>query len=109
MAERLKNYIGGKLVAAKTNEYLPVTNPATGEIIVEVPLGGGFELDMAVAAAAAAQKTWGKTPVKDRVQVLFRRVPRFHQVMVETNAVDADDGRFRIGVGGQQHFTGFGI
>ncbi len=72
MTEKLKNYIGGKLVEAKTDEYLPVTNPATGETIVEVPLCGPSELDSAVAAAAAAQKEWGETPVKDRVQVLFR-------------------------------------
>jgi len=72
MTEKLKNYIGGKLVEAKTDEYLPVTNPATGETIVEVPLCGPSELDKAVAAAAAAQKEWGETPLKDRVQVLFR-------------------------------------
>jgi len=72
MTEKLKNYIGGKLIEATADEYLPVTNPATGETIAEVPLCGAGELDKAVIAAAAAQKDWGETPLKDRVQVLFR-------------------------------------
>jgi len=72
MAEKLKNYIGGQWVTAEAVEYLPVTNPATGETIAEVPLCGASELDKAVAAATEAQKEWAETPVKDRVQVLFR-------------------------------------
>ena len=72
MTEKLKNYIGGQLVEATADEYLPVTNPATGETIAQVPLCGKSELDKAVDAAANAQKAWGETPVKDRVQVLFR-------------------------------------
>ena len=72
MTEKLKNYIGGQLVEATADEYLPVTNPATGETIAQVPLCGKSELDKAVDAAANAQKAWGETPVRDRVQVLFR-------------------------------------
>jgi len=72
MTEKLKNYIGGELVSAQADEALPVTNPATGETIAEVPLCGGADLDRAVAAAAAAQTGWAETPMKDRVQVLFR-------------------------------------
>jgi len=49
-----------------------VINPVTGETIAELPLSAAAELDAAVIAAAAAQKDWGETPVKDRVQVLFR-------------------------------------
>ena len=72
MTDKLKNYIGGQWVAAETNAYLPVTNPATGETIAEVPLCGTADLDKAVAAAAKAQVAWAETPLKDRVQVLFR-------------------------------------
>jgi len=72
MTEKLKNYIGGQWVEAVAAEYLPVTNPANGETIAEVPLCDGSELDKAVAAAAAAQEAWADTPLKDRVQVLFR-------------------------------------
>ncbi len=69
---RVPNFIGGQNVESSSARTLPVTNPRTGETIAEVPLSTATELDAAVRAAANAQKPWGDTPVKDRVQVLFR-------------------------------------
>lgn len=66
------NYVGGRFVVPSAAERLPVSYPATGEVVAEVPLCGPADLDAAVAAAAEAQKGWGRTPVKQRVQVLFR-------------------------------------
>ena len=70
--DRVANYVGGESVASPSKRILPVTNPTTGEVIAEVPMSTGAELDEAVARAAEAQQGWGSTPVKDRVQVLFR-------------------------------------
>src|SRR2546427_7240515 len=53
-------------------ETLPVYNPATGEVIDQVPLSGGVEVDAAVAAAAAAFPAWSRTPVMERVRLMFR-------------------------------------
>lgn len=69
---QVPNIIGGELVYSSASQRLPVTNPATGEVLAEVPLCSAAELDAAVRAAAKAQKEWAKVPVKDRVQVLFR-------------------------------------
>jgi malonate-semialdehyde dehydrogenase (acetylating)/methylmalonate-semialdehyde dehydrogenase len=69
---RIANYVGGESVASSSQRTLPVTNPTTGEIIAEVPMSTAAELDEAVVRAAEAQVGWGATPVKDRVQVLFR-------------------------------------
>lgn len=68
----LQNFVGGKAVVSDSSQALPVTNPATGEIIAEVPLSTPAELDAAVRAAAEAQVAWGVTPLKDRVQVMYR-------------------------------------
>ena len=38
-----------------------------------------------------------------RIEALFRRVPRFEQVIVETDIVDCPDSRFGVGVGRQQN------
>jgi malonate-semialdehyde dehydrogenase (acetylating)/methylmalonate-semialdehyde dehydrogenase len=46
-------------------------NPATGEVLAEVPLDGGAAVDAAVASAAAAFPAWSQTPVGERCQVLF--------------------------------------
>jgi malonate-semialdehyde dehydrogenase (acetylating)/methylmalonate-semialdehyde dehydrogenase len=64
--------VGGKKVSSSSNRTLPVTAPATGQVIAELPLCGAAELDAAVTNAAEAQKSWGTKPVNERVQVLYR-------------------------------------
>ncbi len=71
-ADRVANFVGGETIASRSQRTLPVTNPTTGEVIAEVPMSTAAELDAAVVHAAEAQPEWGSTPVKDRVQVLFR-------------------------------------
>jgi acyl-CoA reductase-like NAD-dependent aldehyde dehydrogenase len=46
---------------------LPVFNPATGEVIEQVPLSGDREVDAAVTAAAKAYAEWSRTAVMERV------------------------------------------
>jgi malonate-semialdehyde dehydrogenase (acetylating)/methylmalonate-semialdehyde dehydrogenase len=53
-------------------ETLPVYNPATGEVIDQVPLSGRDEVDAAVAAAASAYGSWSRTAVMERVRLMFR-------------------------------------
>jgi malonate-semialdehyde dehydrogenase (acetylating)/methylmalonate-semialdehyde dehydrogenase len=51
---------------------LPIFNPATGQIIDQVPMSGAAEVDAAVRAAAAAYKSWSRTAVMERVRLMFR-------------------------------------
>jgi malonate-semialdehyde dehydrogenase (acetylating)/methylmalonate-semialdehyde dehydrogenase len=51
---------------------LPIYNPATGEVIDQVPLSGAADVDAAVKAAVAAYKGWSRTPVMERVRLMFR-------------------------------------
>jgi malonate-semialdehyde dehydrogenase (acetylating) / methylmalonate-semialdehyde dehydrogenase len=53
-------------------ETLPVYNPATGEVIDQVPLSGSDEVDAAVRAAASAYESWSRTAVMERVRLMFR-------------------------------------
>jgi len=69
---RSKCYINGQWSDAKNGETLPVTNPATGEVITEVPLCGAEETESAIEAAAVAQKAWAATTAKERAVVLRR-------------------------------------
>ncbi len=64
MVTQYKNLINGEMV--DTGEWLDVVNPATEEVIGQVPACGQGELDSAVAAARAAFKTWKKTPIEER-------------------------------------------
>src|SRR5438132_8554943 len=51
---------------------LPVYNPATEEVLDEVPLAGPTEVTQAAAAAAEAYVGWSRTAVMDRVRLMFR-------------------------------------
>lgn len=51
---------------------MPVTDPLTGAVIANVPESQAADVDAAVKAAAAAWPAWRDTPVKARVEVLFR-------------------------------------
>ncbi len=69
---QLENYISGAWVGAVATDHLPVTNPATGEVMVRVPLSPAAEVDRAVQAAAKAFREWREVPPVERVQYLFK-------------------------------------
>ena len=62
----------GVWVDADNGETLAVTNPATGELIAEVAKCGAAETRRMIEAAAAAQKLWAQSAVKERAAVLRR-------------------------------------
>ena len=51
---------------------MPVYNPATGEVIDQVPMSSAVDVDAAVKAAADAYRTWSVTSVMERVRLMFR-------------------------------------
>jgi malonate-semialdehyde dehydrogenase (acetylating)/methylmalonate-semialdehyde dehydrogenase len=67
----LDNYVGGRWTPAADGEQLDVTNPATGEVLVRVPLSSAAELDAAVDAARAALPAWRDVSVIQRARHLF--------------------------------------
>ncbi|MAG37632.1 MAG: methylmalonate-semialdehyde dehydrogenase (CoA acylating) [Dehalococcoidia bacterium] len=67
----LRNYVGGEWATPQTAEYLDVTNPATGELLGQVPLSSQADVEQAVAAAHAAFSGWRRTPPLDRARYLF--------------------------------------
>ena len=63
--------IGGQEVAAGTDAWIPVINPATGEELDRVPAGGAEEVKAAVEAAGGAQEAWAARSARERGKVLF--------------------------------------
>lgn len=72
MAQRLLNYIGGTWRESSAAEALNVLNPASGQVLAEVPLSPAADVDRAVEAAARAFTAWRRTPAGDRIQPLFK-------------------------------------
>ncbi|MCG7337832.1 CoA-acylating methylmalonate-semialdehyde dehydrogenase [Staphylococcus sp. ACRSN] len=71
MAEILKNYINGEWVDSKSKETIEVYNPATKEVIAEVPLSTRAELDEVAAIAQKAFEEWSQVAVPKRARLLF--------------------------------------
>lgn len=70
--EKFQMYIGGKWVDAVSGKTYRAVNPATGEEIAEIPLGGQDDVDAAVAAAREAFPAWSQTPQAERSRLLMK-------------------------------------
>ncbi|GAB4463384.1 MAG: CoA-acylating methylmalonate-semialdehyde dehydrogenase [Anaerolineae bacterium] len=71
-AHQLLNFINGQWQRSGANNYLDVTNPATAQVMTQVPLSPGAEVAEAVEKAAAAFIDWRATPAVERIQPLFK-------------------------------------
>ncbi len=67
----LPNYVNNTWQTSEAAELLDVTNPATGEVLTQVPLSPAEEVHHAATAAADALHEWRRTPPVQRVQYLF--------------------------------------
>src|SRR5581483_5925070 len=71
-ATRVPHYINGGWIDSKSTEWQEVINPASGEVLSQVPLANPAEVNAAVEAAAAAYAEWRRTSPEDRIQPLFK-------------------------------------
>jgi 1-pyrroline dehydrogenase len=67
-----KNFVGGKWVDAVEGGTMEVLNPATGEVIAEVPQGTQGDVDRAVEAAKQALPEWLETTPGERQEALLK-------------------------------------
>ncbi len=64
--------IEGQLVEAQGADTIRVANPATGETVDSVPMGGREDAKRAIDAAAEAYKVWSERPSVERSRVLLK-------------------------------------
>lgn len=67
----LPNLIGQRWEAPDADS-LPVYDPASGSVIEDVPLSSAVEVAAAARAASEAFTSWSRTPLLERVQLMFR-------------------------------------
>jgi acyl-CoA reductase-like NAD-dependent aldehyde dehydrogenase len=70
-----RNLVAGELVEAVDGSVREVVNPATGDVIAEVPEGAQADVDRAVAAARAAFPGWRDTTPGARAEALLELAP----------------------------------
>ncbi|MGN1418241.1 MAG: CoA-acylating methylmalonate-semialdehyde dehydrogenase [Acutalibacteraceae bacterium] len=81
MAEikKLKYFANGEWLESKTEKYMDIHNPSTGEVIAQTPCCTKDEVEYAIASAKEAFKTWSNVPVMKRTQVLYK----FRELLIE--------------------------
>src|SRR3984957_15204536 len=68
----VKLLLDGKFVDSRTNEWHDVVNPATQEVLAQVPFATDEEINAAVASAKHAFKTWKNTPLAARARIMLK-------------------------------------
>jgi betaine-aldehyde dehydrogenase len=88
---KLQNFIDGEFVDAADGATEEVTNPANGEVIVEMPLSGEEDVDRAVAAANRAFPDWAATSPGERAAALFKLADLIEEHADELSDLEAAD------------------
>lgn len=89
-------FINNEFVAAKSGEFIESINPATGEINAKVHAAGKEDVDIAVAAAKKAFKSWKKRAGTDRRDLLWKLaelVDRDREILASLEAHDSGKPR----------------
>ena len=70
--EQLANFINGKFIEPKSEGYIDVFEPATGQVYSKVPNSSSADINVAFKAANEALPGWSKLTVTDRSQYLHK-------------------------------------
>ncbi len=73
---RYDHWIGGQYVAPASGQYFENVTPVTGRVFCEVARGNAADVEKALDAAHLAFKTWGKTSVTERANILNKIADR---------------------------------
>jgi malonate-semialdehyde dehydrogenase (acetylating)/methylmalonate-semialdehyde dehydrogenase len=68
---RLKYFANGKWLESKTDKYMDIYDPSTGEVIAQTPCCTADEVNLAIESTKNAFPGWSQTPAFKRSQVLF--------------------------------------
>lgn len=99
--------IGGEETAARGGSWIPIRNPATGQVIAEAPAGTLEDVNLAIATAKVEfeEGEWTQLPVKERARRLFGladaiedRTEQLSQQEAENNGRPVSETRAQIGI-----------
>src|SRR5712692_8539478 len=74
--QRYDNFIGGKFVAPVNGNYFQNITPITGQAFCEIARSTAEDVELALDAAHAVKKSWGKTSLAERANILNKIADR---------------------------------
>ncbi|KAF4353447.1 hypothetical protein F8388_005049 [Cannabis sativa] len=69
---KVPNFVGGKFVDSHASSVVDVINPATQEVVSQVPISTYEEFKAAVSSAKQAFPLWKNTPITTRQRIMFK-------------------------------------
>jgi malonate-semialdehyde dehydrogenase (acetylating) / methylmalonate-semialdehyde dehydrogenase len=93
-APTVKMLLDGKFIESQSSEWHEVINPATQQVLAQVPFATDEEINAAVASAKQAFKTWKNTPLAARARIMLKlqALVREHQSRI-AQTLSAEQGK----------------
>jgi aldehyde dehydrogenase (NAD+) len=85
-------FIGGRFVEPHSKKRFATINPATEEVLAEVPEADAVDVDLAVKAASRAFESWSRLPGSRRARYVFRISRILQERARELAVVETMDG-----------------
>lgn len=103
---KINHFIDGKAYPSSSTEWHDVTNPATQEVVAKVPFATQAEMDLAVASAKKAFKTWRNTSLSSRMRIMLKfqqlirdNIPQLAELITREHGKTLPDAEGEIGRG----------
>lgn len=88
---RLGNFIDGRFVAPHAQQYFDDLEPASGDVLAEIPDSDSEDVDAAVAAAKRAFPMWSKTRTEERSRILLKLADLIERNLDELAQLESRD------------------
>ena len=103
MSNIYRHYLNGKPIQSTAEQFSKVYNPATGQVISQVPIATTSELQSAVAYAKDAFVSWAETPAARRARVMFKlldllnaNIDRMAELVTHEHGKTFDDAKGEV-------------
>jgi len=79
-------FIQGQWVKSQTQNWIPVTDPATQKVLTQVPCATNEEMELAISSASQAFATWKDVavPVRARIMLKYQALLKEHHDEIAT-------------------------
>lgn len=98
MAHRLNNWIGGLATPPRDKTYVDNHNPATGEVLCQIPRSRPADVDLAASAAKKALPAWSAAAPAERAELLEDIAAAIENRLEEFASLESQDQGKPIGL-----------
>jgi aminomuconate-semialdehyde/2-hydroxymuconate-6-semialdehyde dehydrogenase len=88
----IRNFIDGRHVEPESGQWFDKIDPATGQVVAQVPDGDARDVEAAIQAAQRAFPQWSRTPMAERSRLLMTFADRIDANLEKLAMAECVDG-----------------